>query len=92
MKVVEHRLGKVREGRVAIIVAGVEAVGEARVRQQPPCLGRIEYGGWRFPVEFEVVRDDAFGNFGIAEKQRLINGVAVDGKVCRPPHPFVVPW
>jgi hypothetical protein len=54
LKVVEDSLAKVREGRVAIVVAGVEAVWMPRFSEKLLGLGRVEYGRWRFPVEFEA--------------------------------------
>jgi hypothetical protein len=63
VKVIEHSLAKVREGRVAIVVASVETVGEARFGQQLPRLGRVEYRGWWFPVEFGI-RAQMGPNFG----------------------------
>src|SRR5262249_40877950 len=92
LEVVEHGLGKVRVRGVAVVLAGVEAIRVTSVCQQLSGLGRIVYWGRRLPIVFEAVRDDAAGKLGVAKRQCLVDGLAVDGQAGRESHPLVVPW
>src|SRR5205807_4920273 len=58
-KIVEYRLGVLGEGQVAVKVAGVEAVGVARIRQQLLGSDRVVGRGRRGPEVVEAFRNDA---------------------------------
>jgi hypothetical protein len=92
VEIVEHGFAEVREGAVATIFARIKPVRITRFGQQLLRFGRIVDSGWRLPVEFEAIRDDAVGNPGVTERQRFIDGLAVDSETCGSPHPLVVPW
>src|SRR5712691_4581883 len=85
LDVVEHGLGQAGVRAVAVEFAGVEALRVARFGQQSPGLRRIVCRGRRLPVVFEDVRNDAAGELGLAERQSLVDGVAVDGEARRAP-------
>ena len=91
LKVVDHRLGDVGVRGVAVVLAGVEAVGMTRLGQQLLGLGRIVHRSRRLPVIFESFRDDAAGHPGMAERQRLVDGLAVDRQAGRLPHALIMP-
>src|SRR5579872_2612172 len=91
-QIVEHGLADIGVGRVAVVVAGVKAVLEARLGQQLlRRLGVIDR--WRrLPEEFVMVRHDRIaGDERVAERQRLVAAVAVDRETGGLAHPWVVP-
>src|SRR5262249_548812 len=92
LEVVEHRFGEVRVRAIPVVFAVVEALGTCCLGWKSPSLDRIIGRGRRLPVVFEDVGNDAAGELGLAERQRLVDGLAVDGKVRRAPYPLVVPW
>src|SRR6185437_11935190 len=44
------------------------------------------------PIHVEAFRNDAAGDLGEAERQRLVDAVAIDRKARGPAHPLVMPW
>src|SRR5262249_36849907 len=91
LEVVEHGFGEAGIRAVAVIFAGVEALRVARLDQQSLGLDRIVGRSWQLPVVFENVRNDAASKLGLAERQSLIDGVAVDSDIRGAPHPLVMP-
>src|SRR5262249_36553951 len=91
LKAVEHGLAEVGVGGIAIVVACVEALGVARFRQERARFGGIVGRGRRRPEKLETIRDDAAGSSGVAERNRLVDGCAVDGEARGKANARIVP-
>src|SRR5262249_42127916 len=92
LKVIEHGLAEVGVGAIAIVLARVEALGVAGFRQERARLGGIVGWARRRPIKLETIRDDAACQPGVAERDRLVDGCAVNGEVRRLANAFIVPW
>ena len=91
LQVVQDRLGQVRVGRVAEVLARVEAARVAGLGEQPLGTGRIIGDRRRLPEKLEDVGDDAVGDSREAERLGLVDRVAIEGHARRLPHLGVVP-
>ncbi len=47
--------------------------------------------GRRLPIKLEAVRNDAVGDFAIAEEQRLVHSIPVERQIGRLTHPQIMP-
>src|SRR5215472_7801966 len=92
LEIVEHRLGDIRIGRVAVELAAVEAVEMPRLGQQVFGLDRIVNRQRRLPEEVEREGDDAAGDLRVAERDRFVHALAVDRQASGAAHALVVPW
>ena len=90
-EIVHHGLGDIGVGAVAVVFAGVEAAGITGFGKQLFSHCRIVNGGGGLPVIVEALRDDAAGQLGVAEGQRLVDAFAVDRQAGRFADPLVVP-
>src|SRR5262249_56619873 len=92
LKIVEHRLGNVREACVAKVVAGVKTVWIACFGQKLLGFAWIEHRRWRLPEILKIVGDDATCDQRVAPRDRLIDCRAVDCQSSGQPHAQIVPW
>src|SRR5262245_60419570 len=83
MKIVEHGLAEVGVRGVAVIVAGVEALGMTSLGEQLQSLEAVMDGSRRLPVVLEAVRNDTSREFRVAKRQCLIDAHAIEGKARR---------
>src|SRR5437763_3146355 len=92
LQIVEHGLAEIGIGRVAKILAAVEAVRMAGLGKQLPRLGRILLRRRWLPEEIEILRHQRIaGHQRVPEGQRLVGAVAVNGESGGTPHTLVMP-
>jgi hypothetical protein len=91
-EIVEDCLGNIRVGGVAVELAGVKAARITRFCEQLLGLGGIVYRGLRrLPVKLEGFGNNASGDFRIAERDCVVNALAINRQARSPPNPFVTP-
>ena len=91
LEIVDDRLTEVGVGSITVVVARVEAVGVARLREEPLRARQIVGMNGRRPEKLEGGRDDAAGDLGEPQRLRLVDGRPVDGMVGSQPHTPVGP-
>jgi hypothetical protein len=91
LEVIEHCLGQVGVGSVAVVLAGVESAGIAGLGEQLLGPDWVIPGSGRPPIILKVVWDNAAGNSRMSQGQRLVDRLVVDGQTGREPYPLIMP-
>jgi hypothetical protein len=91
LQVVDRDLAQIGIGGVTEIIATIETLGEAGVRQQFLGTHKIVLGGRRLPVEIEIFREHAAGQMRVTKRERLIHRFAVDRQIDGLPNALIVP-
>ena len=83
-QVIVRCLGQVRVRAVAIVEAGIEAIGVSGLREKLLRLCGIVHRLRRLPEEFEIVRNQAAVDMRKAQRQRLIDRLVDRAPDARP--------
>src|SRR5262249_17392252 len=90
-EIVERNLTDIGIGGVAVVIAGVEAVGEARLCQQSfSPRGVVLWRRW-LPVEVKIFRKYAASQMRMTKRESLVHRLAIEGQGYGLAHALIVP-